>query len=109
MRPAFEGAFEVALESCDSGRMARYLIERAVGDVTREELDEVAERATRVREERFPDIGWLHTHVVRTGAGLTAYCVYEAHDPERIRQHADAIGLPAQAINEIEAELAPPG
>ena len=87
--------------------MPRYLIERAVGDVTREQLDEVVERATRVREERFPDIGWLHTHVVRTDAGLTAFCVYEADDPERIREHAEEIGLPAQAIHEIETELEP--
>ena len=87
--------------------MPRYLIERAVGDVTPKELDEVVERATQVREQRFPDISWLHTHVVRTERGLTAFCVYEAQDPERIRQHADEIGLPAQAIHEIEAELAP--
>ncbi len=87
--------------------MPRYLIERTVGDVTRQQLDEVADRATRVREQDFPDITWLHTHVVRTEAGLTAYCVYEALEPDRIRQHADAIGLPAQAIHEIEAELAP--
>lgn len=87
--------------------MPRYLIERAVGDVTREQLDEVVERATRIREERFPDIGWLHTHVVRTERGLTAFCVYEADDPGRVSEHADAIGLPAQAIHEIEAELSP--
>jgi hypothetical protein len=88
--------------------MPRYLIEREVGDVSRDQLDEVVERATRIREESFPDIAWHHTHVVRTPAGLTAYCVYEAEDPERIRQHADAIGLPAQAIHEIEADLVPP-
>lgn len=88
--------------------MPRYLIERAVGDVTQSQLDEVVERATRVREERFPDISWLHTHVVRTESGLTAYCVYDAPEPDRIRQHAEAIGLPAQAIHEIEAELVPP-
>ena len=87
--------------------MPRYLIERAVGDVTRAQLDEVAEHASQVREERFPDISWLHTHVVRTQDGLTAFCVYEASDPERIRQHAEEIGLPAQSIHEIEAELAP--
>ena len=87
--------------------MPRYLIERAVGDVTREQLDEVVERATRIREERFPDIAWLHTHVVRTDEGLSAFCVYEAVDPDRIAEHAEAIGLPAQAIHEIEAELAP--
>lgn len=87
--------------------MPRYLIERAVGDVSRAQLDEVVEQATRIREERFPDISWLHTHVVRTAEGLTAFCVYEADDPTRIGEHADAIGLPAQAISEIEVELAP--
>jgi Protein of unknown function (DUF4242) len=87
--------------------MPRYLIERAVGDVTRGQLAEVVERATRVREERFPDIAWLHTHVVRTDEGLTAYCVYQAASPDRVSEHAEAIGLPAQAIHEIEAELTP--
>lgn len=87
--------------------MPRYLIERPVGDVSRDELDEVVDRATRVREERFPDIAWLHTHVVRTASGLTAYCVYDAPGPERVRAHADAIGLPARSVQEIETELVP--
>jgi hypothetical protein len=83
-------------------------MERAVGDVSRQELERIADYSGRVREERFPDITWEHTHVVRTKDGLTAYCVYDAPDAERVRQHAQAIGLPVQRLWEIEAELAPP-
>lgn len=87
--------------------MPRFLLERFVGDVDREELDRIAEHSTRVREERFPEVAWEHTHVVRTEGGLTAFCVYRSDDIERVRAHAEAIGLPAERIHEIEADLEP--
>jgi hypothetical protein len=56
--------------------MPRYLMERNVGDVTREELDRIADRSQQIRAERFPEITWEHTHVVRTPEGLMAFCFY---------------------------------
>lgn len=85
--------------------MPRYLVERELGDVDDETLRRAADESTRVREERFPEIAYEHTHVVRTPDGLRAYCVYAAPGPEAIREHAHAAGLTVDAIQEIHADL----
>jgi hypothetical protein len=85
----------------------RYLLERVVGDVTREDLDQIAAHSTEIRLERFPQIEWEHTHVVRTPHGLTAFCVYESPDQETVLAHAEALGLPVERCHEVETDLAP--
>lgn len=87
--------------------MPRYLLERFLGDVDRDELDRIAENSTKVRLESFPGLEWEHTHVVKTEGGLTAFCIYEADDIEPVLAHAIAIGLPAERIHEIETDLEP--
>jgi Protein of unknown function (DUF4242) len=87
--------------------MPRYLIHRALGDVTPDELEAAAEVSRRVRAERFPEIEWEHSHVVRTDDGLTSYCVYAAPSAQHVRDHAAAAGLPADDVLEIERDLLP--
>lgn len=87
--------------------MPRYLIHRALGDVTEEELEAAAETSRRVRAEGFPEIEWEHSHVVRTDGGLVSYCVYAAPDAQRVRDHAAASGLPVDDVQEIERDLVP--
>ena len=87
--------------------MPRYLMERTVGEVTREELDLIAARSEQIRQERFPEITWEHTHVVRTPEGLKAFCVYESADPDSIKAHAAALGLPVERFYEVETDLSP--
>jgi len=87
--------------------MPRFLIRRVLGDITDEQLDAAADASTRVREERFPDVTWEQTQVVRTDDGFTAYCLYAAPSEQRIRAHAAAAGLPTDEVHEIERELAP--
>lgn len=83
-------------------------MERTVGDVTRDELDRIAARSMQIREERFPQITWEHTHVVRAPDGLKAFCVYESPDAQSVRAHAEALGLPVERFFEVETDLAPP-
>jgi hypothetical protein len=87
--------------------MPRYLMERTVGDVTREELDRIAARSQQIREDRFPEITWEHSHVVRTPEGLKAVCVYESPNAESVKAHAAALGLPVERFYEVETDLAP--
>lgn len=87
--------------------MPRYVIQRKLGQVSEAQLQEAAVNSKRVREERFPEIDWDHSHVVRTDAGLMTFCIYEAPNPERIREHARATGLPADAIFEIVTDVDP--
>lgn len=87
--------------------MPRYVIQRKLGEVTDAQLEEAAVHSKKVREESFPDIGWDHSHVVRTPEGLMTFCVYEAPSTERVREHAKAAGLPADAIYEIHVDVDP--
>jgi len=87
--------------------MPRFLIQRVLGDITDEQIDAAADHSTRVREDRFPEMEWEYSQVVRTGDGVTAYCVYAAPTEQQIRDHAAAAGLPADAVYEIERELVP--
>ncbi len=87
--------------------MARYLMERNVGDVSREELDRIAERSQQIRAERFPEITWEHTHVVRAPEGLKAFCLYESPSPDSVKAHAEALGLPVERFYEVETDLEP--
>jgi hypothetical protein len=87
--------------------MPRYLMERTVGDVTREELDRIAERSQQIRAERFPEITWEHSHVVRTPEGLKAVCLYESPNAESVKAHAAALGLPVERFYEVETDLSP--
>jgi hypothetical protein len=88
--------------------MPRYVIERELGPTTREELAQAADNSARVREESFPDVVWEHSHVVRSGDGLVSFCVYSAAGEHRVREHAEAAGLPVDRVYEIETDLTPP-
>jgi hypothetical protein len=87
--------------------MPRYLLERTVGDVTREQLDAIAERSQQIREVRYPQITWEHSHIVQTSGGLKAFCLYDSPDPDSVKQHAAELGLPLDRFYEIETDLAP--
>jgi hypothetical protein len=87
--------------------MPRYFMERTVGDVTRAQLDQIAARSQKIREERFPEITWEHTHVVRSPDGLKAFCVYESPNADSVKAHAAALGLPIERFYEVETDLSP--
>jgi hypothetical protein len=87
--------------------MPRFLIQRRLGDVSDEQLEAAALQAEKVRRERFADVDWDHTHVVRTDGGVVTFCVYEGPSVERIREHAGAAGIPADSVWEVVADLDP--
>ncbi|MGA8207034.1 MAG: nickel-binding protein [Candidatus Dormiibacterota bacterium] len=72
--------------------MPKYLIERTY-DVGEDELPAVATRSKRIAVEQFPEIVWLHSHVVADSDGtLKSFCVYQAPDEEMVRRHAELLG-----------------
>ena len=87
--------------------MPRYIVQRILGQVTNEQLEAAARNSKKVREERFPDVTWEHSHVVRTKDGMVTYCVYGGPGEERVREHARAAGLPADAIWELVTDVDP--
>lgn len=89
--------------------MPRYLMERLLPAGWDEaDLHQAARHSQQVREERFHDIAWEHSHVVRVaGGGLKAFCIYDAPDEQRVRAHAEASGLPADEVHELHTDLLP--
>ena len=73
--------------------MTKFLIERKfhVGEA---DMPEVSRRSKRIAIDSYPEITWLHSHVVVDSAGnVKTYCIYEAPTEEIVRAHADELGL----------------
>jgi hypothetical protein len=73
--------------------MPRYLVERAFDPCTQEELDATVVRSKRLLGDDFRDVTWEHSHVCADADGnVTSFCVYDAADEARVREHADQLG-----------------
>ncbi|HXW07336.1 MAG TPA: DUF4242 domain-containing protein [Vicinamibacterales bacterium] len=84
--------------------MPRYLIERTVGKLTREEIDAGSRRSIEVLSE-LPGVVWIRSYI--SDAEGKIYCEYEAPSAELIREHARRAGLPVDRIVEIDLEISP--
>ena len=86
--------------------MTQYLIEREIagaGDMSGEALRDASSKSNAVLEQMGPDIRWVHSYV----AGDKIYCVYDAPNEQRIREHAEKSGFPANRITPISAVIDP--
>jgi len=84
--------------------MPRYIIERSVPALSREELDAAARRSIAVLEG-MPGVRWIRSYV--SSAEGKIYCEYDAPNPEAILEHARRAGLPVICISEIALEISP--
>jgi hypothetical protein len=84
--------------------MPRYLIERTVGTLTQEELEDAATRSLSVLGD-MSGITWIKSHV--SAADGKIFCEYEAANEEKIREHARRAGLPVDKITEIRLSISP--
>ena len=83
--------------------MKLYTIRRRDGWTTPEDLQASAARSAAVGDEEMSDdIRWIRSYVLaESDGGLGTVCVYEATSPEKIREHAARVGMPADEINEV--------
>jgi Protein of unknown function (DUF4242) len=57
-------------------------------------------------QEVSDDIRWIRSYVVYEPDGtLGTVCIYEASSPEKIREHADRVDMPASEIFEVADTL----
>jgi hypothetical protein len=84
--------------------MPRYVIERNVPGLSREDLTAAARRSVAVLEG-MPDVRWIRSYV--SDAEGKIYCEYDAPSPEAIREHARRAGLPVDRIAEVALEISP--
>ena len=84
--------------------MPRYIIERSVPGLSRDELM-LAGRRSQAALAVLPDIRWIRSYV--SDAEGKIYCEYDAPSAEAIREHARRAGLPVDRISEIALEIDP--
>lgn len=84
--------------------MPRYIIERSVPALSREDLAAAARRSLEVLEG-MPEVRWIRSYVSDVDGKI--YCEYDAPSPEAVREHARRAGLPVDRISEIALEISP--
>lgn len=84
--------------------MPRYIIERNVGQITREELQQAGRKSNQVLDA-MNGVIWIRSYV--SDADGKIYCEYDAPNAEAIREHARRAGLPADRIVEVALEINP--
>ena len=84
--------------------MPRFIIERDVGTLTREQLDAAGRRSVEVLSG-MPGVVWIRSYVSDSDGKI--YCEYDAPDAEAVREHARRAGLPASRIVEVALEISP--
>jgi hypothetical protein len=84
--------------------MPRYIIERTVGSLTREEIDAGGRKSNEVLAG-MPGVVWIRSYI--SAAEGKIYCEYEAPSPEAVREHARRAGLPVDRISEVSLEISP--
>jgi hypothetical protein len=84
--------------------MPRYIIERNVGSVSKEELEAAARKSNEVLAT-MPGVVWIKSYISEAEGKI--YCEYEAPNPEAILEHARLAGVPADRISEISLEVSP--
>jgi hypothetical protein len=84
--------------------MPRYLIERTVGAMSRDQLGAAATRSKQVIAE-MTGIVWIKSYISESDGKI--FCEYDAPNEEAVREHARRAGLPCDRISEVALEISP--
>ena len=82
--------------------MKTYVILRRNGWRTGEDLRVAAERSARVGDDEMSDdVRWIRSYVLSEENGsLGTVWIYQGTSPEKVREHAERAGLPADEVIE---------
>jgi thiamine biosynthesis protein ThiC len=83
--------------------MKTYVIRRRKAWASPKVLERVAAKSRRIGDEEMSDrVRWIRSYVVQENDGtLGTVCIYQAVDPEALRDHASRVDMPADEIIEI--------
>ena len=82
--------------------MQLYAIRRRNGWQDGDDLMAAAECSTAEGEKMPEDVRWIRSYVLAEEDGtLGTICIYEASSPEKIREHAVRVGMPADEISVV--------
>ena len=80
--------------------MDLYVIRRPSAWANLGELEKAGAKSARIGNEEMPDrVRWIRSYVVHEADGrIGTVCIYQARDPDSIREHARRVGMPAAEI-----------
>ena len=80
--------------------MDLYVIRRPGARANPGELEATAAKSAKVGNEQMSNrVRWIRSYVVKEADDrLGTVCIYEASDPEAIREHARRVGMPGDEI-----------
>jgi hypothetical protein len=84
--------------------MPRFIIERFVPGLTRDELTAAGRRSVAVLSE-LTEVRWIRSYVSEVEGKI--YCEYDAPSVDAVREHARRAGMPADRITLITLEVNP--
>jgi hypothetical protein len=84
--------------------MPRFLIERSIPGLSRDDLSAAGRRSAAVLAT-MPEIRWIRSYVSDVDGKM--YCEYDAPSADAIREHARRAGVPVDRIAEITLEIDP--
>jgi hypothetical protein len=84
-------------------QLKTYVIRRRNGWRTPEELQAAGAKSGRIGDDEMSDdIRWIRSYAVaEDDGGIGTVCIYQASSPEKIREHAERVGMPADEIVEV--------
>ena len=86
--------------------MPLYVVPRTRAWLSEEEVAAATDCMPAVNATLSEHIRWIRSYIVGEDDGtFSAFCVYEASNPEVLRRHADALGLPTDAIKPVTATI----
>ena len=80
--------------------MQLYVIRRPSAWANKQELEPAGAKSARIGNDEMSDrVRWIRSYVVKEHDGrLGTFCIYQAKDPESIREHARRTGMPGDQI-----------
>src|ERR1700674_1299520 len=80
--------------------MDLYVIRRPSAWANLAELEAAGAKSAKIGNEEMPDrVRWIRSYVVKEPDGwIGTFCIYQAQDPESIREHARRVGMPGDQI-----------
>lgn len=86
--------------------MPKYIIEREIPGASAfagSDLQRISKNSNAVLRSMGGDVQWIRSYV----AGDRIYCIYIAPNEERVREHADRGGFPANRVTEVATTIDP--
>jgi uncharacterized protein DUF4242 len=79
--------------------MELYVIRRPSAWANLKELEAAGAKSGKIGKDMSDRVRWIRSYVVKEPDGrLGTVCIYQAKDPESIREHARCVGMPGDQI-----------